>query len=828
MEHDEVREQDEVGADVVADSDLVTRTRSGDSGAFGELWRRHYRAGVTVARNMTSSLDADDLVQEAYTRIYHSIVSGGGPTGSFRAYLFTSIRNTAAAWGRARRETAYDELDGVEDPSAGEHESEAALDRGLTHQAFRSLPTRWQEVLWYSEIEQMKPAEIAPLLGMKPTAVAQLTFRAREGLREAWIQAHLRSVADGSECQWTIGRLGAYARRNLGRRDHAKVERHLATCVRCSIVASEAKEVSSRLALVLLPLAVGAAGTAGYLATVQGGGTTLVAMAEMPSAVVEGATTVLPRAADFAVGAGSSTGAGSGAAATGGTIAGSTSAAAGTGTGVGAGAAAVSSSAGAVGSAVAAGTTTAVVASAAGGSTLAGLGAASGLAAASLVVVGGVVAAAASLPPAAPEPSPTPVVVAAELPAAVLPFLAEETDPALQLSDEAGPDPADIPVIADGAESLDPERGKSDSAGPHVDGADPGGGHGAPAGSANAEPEDDEDAAPHASAPDVTRGNGSGRDDDAPTDGTPTRGAGRGDSGDVAQEGTTGGGTRPNGTAAGHTDKPAADDKPNGRSDGVTADEKPNIKSNGSTAPGKARPAGSPMVIDGELTASPAQAGTPAAQRPTGNGAASPADQRGAGSAADAPGRTGEASERAAGSRAPADPERARGSRGQAGPERAESGASPAQAGTSADKSTGQALRERPEVAAANASAVSQRTPAAAATPAAQTPAVQGEPAPAAVTPLAAPAAPTPPATPTPPAPAAPTPPAQPAGPAQPATPAAPAAPSRDAAPAAHPAPAAAGSAAAPAAAAPTAAQNAASPAVSAALAAPDAPGARG
>ncbi len=52
-------------------------------------------------------------------------------------------------------------------------------------------------MLWYSEIEQMKPAEIAPLLGMKATAVAQLTFRAREGLREAWMQAHLRSVEDG-------------------------------------------------------------------------------------------------------------------------------------------------------------------------------------------------------------------------------------------------------------------------------------------------------------------------------------------------------------------------------------------------------------------------------------------------------------------------------------------------------------------------------------------------------------------------------------------------------------------------------------------------------
>ncbi len=201
----------------------------GDRAAFGELWRRHYRSGITVARSVTSSLDADDLVQEAYARIYQSILKGGGPTGSFRAYLFTSIRNTAAGWGRARRETTIDELEAVEDQASSEQATADALDRSLTVQAFRSLPTRWQEVLWYSEIESMKPAEIAPLLGMKATAVAQLAFRAREGLREAWIQAHLRSVED------EIGLLldDRAARRLRAQQPRAratpsKLERHLA------------------------------------------------------------------------------------------------------------------------------------------------------------------------------------------------------------------------------------------------------------------------------------------------------------------------------------------------------------------------------------------------------------------------------------------------------------------------------------------------------------------------------------------------------------------------------------------------------------------------
>lgn len=275
-----------------ADADLVLRSRSGDAAAFGELWRRHYRSGLTVARSITSTIDPDDLVQESYARIYQAILKGGGPNGSFRAYLFTSIRNTAAAWGRSRQESTIDELETVVDPSSTDAAVNEELDRGLTAQAFRSLPSRWQEVLWYSEIEGMKPAAIGALLGMSAGAVSQLAFRAREGLREAWIQAHLRSVGEGTECAWTIEQLGAYARGNLGSRARQRVDRHLEECTRCMIVAAEAKDVSSRLALVLLPLVLGVSGASAYLATLQGGGVPVVALAAMPSSVVEGAVVV--------------------------------------------------------------------------------------------------------------------------------------------------------------------------------------------------------------------------------------------------------------------------------------------------------------------------------------------------------------------------------------------------------------------------------------------------------------------------------------------------------------------------------------------------------
>ncbi|MFJ4165132.1 sigma-70 family RNA polymerase sigma factor [Microbacterium sp. NPDC089698] len=342
-----------------SDADLVLRTRSGDAGAYAELWRRHYAAGITVARSITSAFDADDLVQESFAKIYQAIQKGGGPTGSFRAYLFTSIRNTAAGWGRARREAPIDELDTVADPASTDQAANDALDRSLSAQAFRSLPSRWQEVLWYSEIEQMKPAEIAPLLGMTAGATAQLAFRAREGLREAWIQAHLSTAEAGSVCEWTIERLGAYSRGNLGVRDRAKLENHLGECARCLIVAAEAKEVSHRLAFVLLPLVLGIGGSGAYLAMLQSGSAPIVALAAMPSSVVQGAVV----AGSAGVGAAGAVGHGA----------------------AGAAGAATHGTAGAAGSAGSGGST---------GGLAAGFGALVGAGSAALVIAGAIVAAA--------------------------------------------------------------------------------------------------------------------------------------------------------------------------------------------------------------------------------------------------------------------------------------------------------------------------------------------------------------------------------------------------------------------------------------------------
>ncbi len=240
-----------------SDAELIDDVRSGDTGSYAELWERHAAAARTVARSFTSSIDPDDLVAEAFTRIFQSLTEGKGPTADFRSYLFTTIRNTAASWGRARREVPIDLLETLEDPATGEHAVEDALDEGLIALAFRLLPDRWQEALWYSEVEKMSPKQMAPFLGLSANGVAALCYRAREGLRREWMQAHLNSHTAAPECVWVFERLAAFSRGGLGGRERKRVNEHLAGCTACQAAVAEVDDLGARLGFVTLPLGSG-------------------------------------------------------------------------------------------------------------------------------------------------------------------------------------------------------------------------------------------------------------------------------------------------------------------------------------------------------------------------------------------------------------------------------------------------------------------------------------------------------------------------------------------------------------------------------------------
>lgn len=264
-----------------SDADLITATRSGDSAAFGQLYARHVLAARRLARTLANSnADADDLVAEVFAKMLDKLKSGGGPDAAFRTYLLTSVRNTF--YDRLRRNQKITVTDDVAKHDPGIPFVDTAvegLERSLAARAFAKLPERWQVVLWHTEVEGESAAEVAPLLGLTPNGVSALAYRARERLRQAYLQEHLTDTAS-ADCGWTIERLGAHVRGGLSNRETNKVKAHLSDCHRCRALYAELGEVNSGLRGVLAPIVLGGSAAA-YLTAGSKGGLSLIGLWEV-------------------------------------------------------------------------------------------------------------------------------------------------------------------------------------------------------------------------------------------------------------------------------------------------------------------------------------------------------------------------------------------------------------------------------------------------------------------------------------------------------------------------------------------------------------------
>lgn len=172
--------------DPATDSELLSRSRSGDHAAFRRLVER-YEASVslTVAGMLGRSADVDDVVQEVFIRFYRGL-------GQFReesrvdTYLNRIAINRSIDVLRRRKRTAWRlfNLDEAPEPAAEEANSpEAGERRRLVRKAVDQLPEKYRAVVVLRMMQEYSTEETADILGIAYGTVLSRLSRAQDKLR---------------------------------------------------------------------------------------------------------------------------------------------------------------------------------------------------------------------------------------------------------------------------------------------------------------------------------------------------------------------------------------------------------------------------------------------------------------------------------------------------------------------------------------------------------------------------------------------------------------------------------------------------------------------
>ena len=230
------------------DRALLERLRAGEDAAFGELFSRHSAAVFRLALGLANDRsEADDLTAEAFFRVLQAIRRGSGPVDNVRGYLLIVARRVAWEWSLRRKDVPVSDEELTHRAPSNPDTSGQFTERNLIRRAFTSLPERWRKVLWKMEVEGERPAAVATNFGLSPNATAALARRARQGLRAAYLQAHLASERSATGCRSVLEKLGAYTAGTTSGIERRRIRAHLGTCSSCTAMYAELRDVCSGL-----------------------------------------------------------------------------------------------------------------------------------------------------------------------------------------------------------------------------------------------------------------------------------------------------------------------------------------------------------------------------------------------------------------------------------------------------------------------------------------------------------------------------------------------------------------------------------------------------
>lgn len=172
--------------------ELIERARRGEERAFRELMRKYESAFYGLARRYVGSHeDADDVLQEAFVKVYQNL-AGLSRADAFFPWARRILVNTALDLIRRRRRSGEVEVDGVDRPEVSRRENAfEPPDRGVERREFFAklerallvLPPRQREIVLLHDVDGLTTAEVAERCGCPPATVRSNLFYGREKLR---------------------------------------------------------------------------------------------------------------------------------------------------------------------------------------------------------------------------------------------------------------------------------------------------------------------------------------------------------------------------------------------------------------------------------------------------------------------------------------------------------------------------------------------------------------------------------------------------------------------------------------------------------------------
>ena len=197
---EKVRPMSALSGDVESDPvvDVATETEAERRARFEKYAMEYvdqlYAAAMRMTRNPQ---DAEDLVQEAYTKAY-SAFHQYKPGTNLKAWLYRILTNTYInIYRKAQRQPQQTQTDTVEDwqmAAAGEHSptglrsaENEALDRlpdSDVKEALAQIPEEFRLAVYFSDVEGFAYKEIAQILDVPIGTVMSRLHRGRKQLRE--------------------------------------------------------------------------------------------------------------------------------------------------------------------------------------------------------------------------------------------------------------------------------------------------------------------------------------------------------------------------------------------------------------------------------------------------------------------------------------------------------------------------------------------------------------------------------------------------------------------------------------------------------------------